>query len=447
MNQIMIITYRTRDPISHPFSRKDFCNAGFRASDRTLYHFRLSASLGSQLLSERFLHIPGVHLPAAYNIAVSAFFIASGKYAAKSVMFLAELVDKISLHNIVHIPDKQKDILLIFGDRLKAKKRRFIFQVTVFLLQLANFVKQMLYSVSDLILASVCQMGDFFNALLSLLHQCESSPSAGDKQAHSAVKAQRLHYFDQADLACHSDMGRTACADIYLRDRDQPHLSFDLDLASVTDLSKLFTVRIRNLYRKISVNDLISFPFQKKDLFFTELSVDVQRHRIVAEVKSDIIKSIPVVHKPGQNMLAGVILHEAEPSLPVDLKKNLFAGQEKPAIVFRAADSMSDHSVFDLYIRYSQHSGSVTAVVSGAADPADVAGLAPAFREKDRLVQEYNKLQQDIVTYENNIGFFSASKNSEPLIKQMQERIEAAKQELKELEAKIIKEREGEEEK
>ena len=67
--------------------------------------------------------------------------------------------------------------------------------------------------------------------------------------------------------------------------------------------------------------------------------------------------------------------------------------------------------------------------------------------EKDRLVQEYNKLQQDIVTYENNIGFFSASKNSEPLIKQMQERIDAAKQELKELEAKILKAQEGEEEK
>ena len=67
--------------------------------------------------------------------------------------------------------------------------------------------------------------------------------------------------------------------------------------------------------------------------------------------------------------------------------------------------------------------------------------------EKDRLVQEYNKLQQDIVTYENNIGFFSASKNSEPLIKQMQERIDAAKLELKELEAKILKAQEGEEEK
>ncbi len=77
-------------------------------------------------------------------------------------------------------------------------------------------------------------------------------------------------------------------------------------------------------------------------------------------------------------------------------------------------------------------------------------GVGPSRKplsEKDRLVQEYNKLQQDIVTYENNIGFFSASKNSEPLIKQMQERIEAAKVELKELEAKILKAQESEEEK
>jgi len=56
---------------------------------------------------------------------------------------------------------------------------------------------------------------------------------------------------------------------------------------------------------------------------------------------------------------------------------------------------------------------------------------------KDILVEKYNSLQQDIVTYENNIGFFSASKNSAPLIKQMKERIEQAKQELKELESKI----------
>ena len=67
--------------------------------------------------------------------------------------------------------------------------------------------------------------------------------------------------------------------------------------------------------------------------------------------------------------------------------------------------------------------------------------------EKDRLVQQYHKLQQDIDTYENNIGFFSSSKNSAPLIQTMQDRIDAAKQELKDLEARIRKAEESEEEK
>ena len=46
-------------------------------------------------------------------------------------------------------------------------------------------------------------------------------------------------------------------------------------------------------------------------------------------------------------------------------------------------------------------------------------------------------LEQDIVTYENNIGFFSLSKNSAPLIQQMQEKIEKTKEELKALAAQI----------
>ena len=68
-------------------------------------------------------------------------------------------------------------------------------------------------------------------------------------------------------------------------------------------------------------------------------------------------------------------------------------------------------------------------------------GSAPRS-EKDVLIQKYHALQQDIITYENNIGFFSMSKNSEPLIKQMKERIEKAKQELKELETRIMKNQE-----
>ncbi len=62
---------------------------------------------------------------------------------------------------------------------------------------------------------------------------------------------------------------------------------------------------------------------------------------------------------------------------------------------------------------------------------------SPAKSEKDRLIQKYNKLQQDLDTYENNIGFFSMSKNSQPLIAQMQSRIEEVKNDLKKLEEQI----------
>lgn len=65
---------------------------------------------------------------------------------------------------------------------------------------------------------------------------------------------------------------------------------------------------------------------------------------------------------------------------------------------------------------------------------------------KDALIAKYKALQQDIATSENNLGFFSSSKNS-AFIQQLQERIDSAKAELKELEDKIRKAEEGEEEK
>jgi len=57
--------------------------------------------------------------------------------------------------------------------------------------------------------------------------------------------------------------------------------------------------------------------------------------------------------------------------------------------------------------------------------------------EKDRLKEQFAQLQQEIQTYENNIGFFGLSKGAEKLKAQMQERIDAAKAKLDELKAQI----------
>lgn len=57
--------------------------------------------------------------------------------------------------------------------------------------------------------------------------------------------------------------------------------------------------------------------------------------------------------------------------------------------------------------------------------------------EKDRLIQEFVKLEQDIATWENNIGFFEKSKNAEALIGDFRSKIDQAKADLAALEAKI----------
>ena len=57
--------------------------------------------------------------------------------------------------------------------------------------------------------------------------------------------------------------------------------------------------------------------------------------------------------------------------------------------------------------------------------------------ERDRLVQKFVKKEQEIATWENNLGFFAKSKNAEALLKDMQKQIDQAKEELSELEEKI----------
>lgn len=59
---------------------------------------------------------------------------------------------------------------------------------------------------------------------------------------------------------------------------------------------------------------------------------------------------------------------------------------------------------------------------------------------KDKLVQEYHDLEQEVATYENNLGFFSSSKNSEGFIAQIQNKIEDAKARLSALRDKIRQE-------
>jgi predicted XRE-type DNA-binding protein len=58
-------------------------------------------------------------------------------------------------------------------------------------------------------------------------------------------------------------------------------------------------------------------------------------------------------------------------------------------------------------------------------------------RERDKLIAQLKKTENDIVLWDNNIGFFAKSKNAEVLIKEVQNNINNARAEIKELEEKI----------
>jgi len=58
-------------------------------------------------------------------------------------------------------------------------------------------------------------------------------------------------------------------------------------------------------------------------------------------------------------------------------------------------------------------------------------------RDRDKFILRLKKLENDIVLWENNIGFFTKSKNAEVMIKEVQSKIDLAKDEIKVLAEKI----------
>ena len=57
--------------------------------------------------------------------------------------------------------------------------------------------------------------------------------------------------------------------------------------------------------------------------------------------------------------------------------------------------------------------------------------------EREKLLNKFHKLETDIATLENNMGFFAKSKNADKLIEEIKQKIETGRQELKSLEQKI----------
>ncbi|OJV17853.1 MAG: hypothetical protein BGO30_07870 [Bacteroidetes bacterium 41-46] len=57
--------------------------------------------------------------------------------------------------------------------------------------------------------------------------------------------------------------------------------------------------------------------------------------------------------------------------------------------------------------------------------------------ERDKLVQKFRQMENDIAVWENNMGFFAKSKNADALLMELDKKIARAKEELAQIEEKI----------
>ncbi|MDP3453271.1 MAG: DUF349 domain-containing protein [Bacteroidales bacterium] len=57
--------------------------------------------------------------------------------------------------------------------------------------------------------------------------------------------------------------------------------------------------------------------------------------------------------------------------------------------------------------------------------------------ERDKLLQKFRQIEQDIALWENNMGFFAKSKNAESILSDIEKKISKAKEEMGQIEEKI----------
>lgn len=90
-----------------------------------------------------------------------------------------------------------------------------------------------------------------------------------------------------------------------------------------------------------------------------------------------------------------------------------------------ALDAKFDQLKIDRSERRMQNFRSNLENISGSDKPQN-----RLYRERDKLMQQYNRIKSELQTYENNIGFLSISKGSGGLLKDMNSKMDNLKTEL-----------------
>ena len=165
-------------------------------------------------------------------------------------------------------------------------------------------------------------------------------------------------------------MRRTAGTDVGVFYLDDAHVFRQLKLAAVLESFQHILRRKRRRDLVVCRDGAVCIALDLKKLLPRKLAVKIYRHNVAAHVEADIVVPIFLMHKPRHNMLAGMILHSAKASFPVNCAVVGLACLQSLVYI------MFDLSVFLMRIKYSN-----------AADHSAVAELTAALGKKRRAVE------------------------------------------------------------
>ena len=165
-------------------------------------------------------------------------------------------------------------------------------------------------------------------------------------------------------------MGAAAGAQVDVSELHEAYCTRQGLFTAVWEARQLVRLRIPDMRRKIGPDGLVRGTLQLLQGLLVHLAVKIDRHEVRAEVEADVLIAEARVDEAGDEMLAGVLLHEVQPPRPVDLARHVCTDRQsrRAAVQHRLAAQERLRDV-------------------RAAECARVAGLAAARGIKDCAVQ------------------------------------------------------------
>ena len=114
------------------------------------------------------------------------------------------------------------------------------------------------------------------------------------------------------------DVRRAAGAAVDVADLDDAHVLGQLQLAAVAQPRQLVRLREPCPDRQVGAHGLVRAALYVHELCPVQLAAEVDGHALDAHVEADVFVSVNIMHKAGDYVLAGMILHAAQALLAVN---------------------------------------------------------------------------------------------------------------------------------